>query len=224
MLWTASCLLPGQCKLQQRSVSVGCPMNPARGLLGCICCPHCFCWSLAIVGATTTKDHAQPQSQYLPGKSFTTLVCGCRKKIMRSASYPASLTSSSRGCLHCHHTNLWNALGDILVNCKNVGTWSTVEVCTCSVQEGIYILSFCIENARGARAGGSFFPLVHSVLLEVTQSIWNSNCFRWNWLLNPKLFVTVSRVVAAVQPQKHWQQVYAFWLLRRKTAKMNPFR
>ena len=106
MLWTASCLLPGQCKLQQRSVSVGCPMNLACGLLGCICCPHCFCWSLAIVGATTTKGHAQPQSQYLPGKSFTALVCGCRKKIMRSASYPASLTSSSRGCLHCHHTNL----------------------------------------------------------------------------------------------------------------------
>ena len=104
--WTASCLLPGQCKLQQRSVSVGCPMNLACGLLGCIGCPHCFCWSLAIVGATTTKGHAQPQSQYLPGKSFTALVCGCRKKIMRSASYPASLTSSSRGCLHCHHTNL----------------------------------------------------------------------------------------------------------------------
>ena len=160
---------------------------------------------------------------FFMGQSRCSKKPGCNES-MRSASYPASLTSSSRGCLHCHHTNLWNALGDILVNCKNVGTWSTVEVCTCSVQEGIYILSFCIENARGARAGGSFFPLVHSVLLEVTQSIWNSNCFRWNWLLNPKLFVTVSRVVAAVQPQKHWQQVYAFWLLRRKTAKMNPFR
>lgn len=53
---------------------------------------------------------------------------------------------------------------------------------------------------------------------------WNSNWFRWNLLLNPKLFDTVSRVVAAVQLRKHWQQVYAFWLPWRKTATMNSFR
>ena len=68
---------------------------------------------------------------------------------------------------------------------------------------GTCLLSFCIDFARGGKAGGSFFPLVHSVL-------------------NPELPVTVSPVVAAVQLQKHRQQVYAVWLPWRKTATINP--
>ena len=77
-------------------------------------------------------------------KVFCCLGVWLPQEKMRSASYPASLTSSSRGCLHCHHTNLWNALGDILVNCKNVGTCSTMDASaassSCFGQQVVYFL------------------------------------------------------------------------------------